>query len=77
MPTYSEIAQVVRALAGGYIKTCWIAHVKADYGLTRGVAANRYDPHRRVTPCPTWKRWFVEQALRELGVLANNAPPGF
>jgi hypothetical protein len=69
MPTYVQIADRVRVLGGGHVKTCWIAHVKADYGLTRGMAPNRHDPRGRVTPCPATKRPFIERALRDLAAI--------
>jgi hypothetical protein len=68
--TYSAIATRVRHLGGGYAKPCWIAHVKADNGLTRGQAPNRIDPISRVAPCPPAKRRFIERALRDLGLIS-------
>jgi hypothetical protein len=70
MTTYRQIADRVRQLGGGSVKTCWIAHAKADHGLTRGVAPNRLDPLSRVAPCPATKRPVIERALRDLGVIA-------
>lgn len=70
MITYHQIAARVRQLGGGYVKTCWIAHVKADHGLTRGLAPNRLDPESRVTPCPASKRPAIERALRDLRLIA-------
>lgn len=67
--TYSAIAARVRAIGGGYVKPCWIAHVKADNGLTRGTAPNRLHPETRVAPCPPAKRRYIEAALRDLGVM--------
>jgi hypothetical protein len=66
MATYSEIQAYVRSKHGFVVKTCWIAHVLADHGLTRGLAANRIDEERRVASCPPQKRAAIEQALQAL-----------
>ena len=71
MATYSQIQDHVRILGGRGVKTCWIAHVKSDYGLAKGQAPNRHDPKARVHPCPPEKRAVIEQALRELGMISN------
>lgn len=70
MPTYIEIADRVRSLGGGYVKTCWIAHVKSDFGLTRGTAPNRHHPLRRTHVCPPQKRAWIAFALGELGAFS-------
>ena len=70
MITYHQIAACVSQLGGGYVRPCWIAHVKADHGLTRGQAPNRLDPNSRAKPCPASKRPAIERALRDLGVVA-------
>jgi hypothetical protein len=69
MATYAETQAYIRYKHGFVLKTCWIAHVLADHGLTRGPAANRIDEKRRVAPCPPQKRATIEQALRALGRL--------
>ena len=71
MSTYRQIIQHIRARHGFVAQPCWIAHVKADYGLTRGVAPNRLSPIARVKPCPPHKRAAVERSLRELGLLPS------
>ena len=69
MATYVQIAMRVRDIGGGHVAPCHIAHVKADHMLTRGIAPNRHDPSRRVKPCPTFKRRYIEQALRDFGMI--------
>ena len=71
MSTYPEIANQVRAIGGGCVKTCWIADVKAQYGLTRGPAANRLNSSSRANPCPDQKRPFIAHALRDLHMILN------
>lgn len=68
MPTYKEIQYHVRRTQSFVPKTCWIADVKATYGLTTRIATNRADPRSRKHPCPTEKRAALEDAMRELGV---------
>jgi len=67
MATYQAIQLRVREQHGFLPKTCWIAHILSDYGLTRGMAPNRADPRQRVAPCPPNKRRAIEQVCRELG----------
>ena len=71
MATYREVQKHVRLQSGFVPKTCWIAHVKSDYGLTTRQAPNRHDPQQRVAPCPANKRAAIERALRELDVIAS------
>lgn len=71
MPTYREIQCHVKQRSGFVAKTCWIAHVLSDHGLTKRQAPNRADPTSRVHPCPAAKRAAIEEALRELGALAH------
>ena len=51
MATYEQIQECVRLTYGFVPKTCWIAHVKADLGLTGRLAPNRADSQRRKYPC--------------------------
>ena len=69
MATYPQISARACELGGRGIAPCHIAHVKADHGLTRGIAYNRQSASRRVKPCPASKRAYIEQALRDLGML--------
>lgn len=71
MTTYAEIIDHVRANFGFSPKTCWIADVKADYGLTRGVAPNRKSSALRLHPCPPSKRAAIERALAYFGLIAR------
>lgn len=69
MPTYKEIQTHTRSNYGFVPKTCWIAHVKADYGLTKRNAPNRQDAGNRLHPCPPSRRSDLEASMRELGIL--------
>jgi hypothetical protein len=71
MATYREIQLRTRVRHGFMPKTCWIAHVLSDHGLTTRQAANRADPHHRIAPCPPEKRHAIEQVCRELGRISN------
>lgn len=64
MATYRQIQDYVRRHAGCGLKTCWIAHVKDDHGLTGRVAWNRGCDGERRHPCPAGKRAVIEAALR-------------
>ena len=65
--TYAGIAKEVKRIGGFVPKTCWIAHVKSEVGLTTAVAPNRIDSKRRKYPCPPEKRPSIVDAMRRLG----------
>lgn len=64
MATYKQIQDRVKQQAGFVPKTCWIADIKARYGLTSRQAPNRFSPVSREQPCPGAKRAAIEGALR-------------
>jgi hypothetical protein len=66
-PTYADIAKEVHRLGGFVPKTCWIAHVKSDFGVTARSAPNRIDATRRKYPCPPQKRPVIVEAMKRLG----------
>lgn len=69
MAIYSMIDRWVRDHEGFATQPSWIAHVKADFGLTRRAAPNRRDNLRRVKPCPPDKRAGIVRALRNFGMV--------
>ena len=69
MAIYREIQNWVRAASGFVPKTSWIAHVKADRGLSDRAATNRFDHPTRVNPYPTTRRPAIEAALRHFGMV--------
>jgi len=68
MATYRQIQERVRTQAGWLPKTCWIAHVKSDFGLPVREAWNRTSSERQV-PCPTDKRPAIIAALQHFGMI--------
>ena len=71
MATYREIIRHIRKTEGFVAQTCWIADVKEQHGLTRGVAANRQGVGR-IKPCPPGKKAAIERALRHFGIIQNS-----
>lgn len=69
MATYKEIQEDIRDRHHVTIKTCWIADVKRQHGLTIKMASNRLDPMRAKYPCPEDKQAFIEESLRRFGCL--------
>jgi len=63
MATYKQIQDRVMATSGFVPKTCWIAHLKADYDLVKRPAPNRISEDRREHPCPETKRPAIAAAL--------------
>jgi hypothetical protein len=64
MATYRQIQDWVRQTRGFVPKTCWIAHVKSDLGLSMRRSVNHYSHPTRVNPCPGDRRQAIEAALR-------------
>lgn len=71
MPSYREIQEETKARFGFTPKTCWIADIKAEHGLTRGPAPNRIDWGARKHPCPAHRRTELITIMAELGVLST------
>jgi hypothetical protein len=69
--TYDVIRDETRRQYGFSPKSCWIAHVLADYGKTTRVAGNRLDPEKRAVPCPPHRRAALESVLRELSCIPS------
>lgn len=63
MATYRDIANYVIQNYGYTPKTCWIAHVKDLYGLTRGRSPNRISDQFKC-PCPPEKIPHITKALK-------------
>ena len=62
MPTYQQIAEGVRRRTGRTVRTCWIAEVKGELGLTTRVAWNR-GVGRGAPPCPDRYREAIRYCL--------------
>lgn len=69
MATYRQIQDFIRSRYGYVAKTCWIADVKSQYGLTSRQAPNRLSASERKHPCPLAKQSDIETALRHFGDL--------
>jgi hypothetical protein len=69
MATYKEIQARVKQHGGFVPKTCWIADVKSQYGLTTRQAPNRFSPVSREQPCPPERRAAIERALSHFGMI--------
>jgi hypothetical protein len=69
MARYKDIQEYVRAKNGFVPKSCWIAEVLSDHGLTKSVAPNRRDGTQRLHPCPVGKRPAIEGALKYFGMI--------
>jgi len=69
MPTYLEIQSFVYERHGFVAQTCWIADVKAEYGLTARIAPNRVNKSSRAKPCPDGKRKAIEEALKHFRMI--------
>ena len=69
MATYHAQIRDIRERHGFWAKPCWIADVRAAYGLTTRVAGNRIDSSRRKFPCPAHRRSAIEDSLRHFGMI--------
>ncbi len=68
MATYKQIQDHVRQRNGYVPKTCWIADIKSQHGLTTRRAPNRQS-NKRVHPCPVNKRADIEATFRHFGMI--------
>jgi hypothetical protein len=64
MATYKEIEEEIQKKHQITVKSCWIADIKRQYGLTTRIAYNRIDPRRVQNPCPECKREFIVEAFK-------------
>ena len=66
--TYDQIIapRSVRRLDGRTVKTCWIAEVKRELGLTRGHAST-WGKGKGEPPCPPWAREAIVRCLYDEG----------
>lgn len=69
MATYKEIQEYIKMRHGYVAKTCWIAHVKSELGISTRVAINRKDSDKRVYPCPADKHEDIVAALRHFNMI--------
>jgi len=69
LATYKEIQSEVRNRFLTYVRSCWIAEIKALYGLTRRIAHNRISPSGYKHPCPVEKRSMIETVLRHFQMI--------
>jgi hypothetical protein len=69
MATYKQIQAYVRQENLFIPKTCWIADVLSQHGLTRHAAVNRITLSSRKYPCPPEKHSGIENALRHFGMI--------
>ena len=51
--TYKKIQESYQKLYGATVKSCWIADVKRELGLTTRQAYNRINGEVAKYPCPT------------------------
>jgi hypothetical protein len=68
MATYKQIQDWIKQQYGFAPKTCWIADIKNQYGLTQRRAPNRKG-EIRVCPCPVDKMDAIRAALRYFGMI--------
>tara|TARA_R110001632_G_scaffold150788_2_gene268287 strand:- start:886 stop:1086 length:201 start_codon:yes stop_codon:yes gene_type:complete len=60
--TYKEIQIKAKKELGRTVKTCWIADVKRELGLTTRIADNRKSNSEVKYPCPDGpvKEWLLQ-----------------
>lgn len=69
MATYLQIQKQVQKQNSFTPKTCWIAHVLSDQGLTQTVAPNRESKAQRKYPCPPNRRPAIMAALKHFDMI--------
>jgi hypothetical protein len=66
---YKDIRGWVRTRYGYSVKTCWIADVMEQNGLSVRRAPNRFEVKHRANPCPVQKREPITEALRHYALI--------
>ena len=66
MPTYQQIVECVRRRTGRTVRTCCVAEVKRELGLTTRVAWNR-GHGRGAPPCPEVHKEAIRHCLAKPG----------
>jgi hypothetical protein len=69
MATYKEIQERIRKKHKITVRMCWIADIKRKDGLIIRKAWNRINPRRIQDPCPESKKGFIEEALKQFGMI--------
>ena len=70
MKTYTEIQHLVARILGvrpSSVKTCWVAEVKRELGLTRGSAPNT-GRGQRAPACPPKYKEAIWRVLSNEGI---------
>ena len=62
MATYKQIVECVKHRTGRTVKTCWVAEVKRELGLTTRVAWNR-GQGAGAPPCPARYKKAIRQCI--------------
>ena len=65
MATYKQIVECVKRLTGRTVKTCWVAEVKRELGLTTKAAWNR-GQGAGAPPCPARYKEAIRQCIEAL-----------
>jgi hypothetical protein len=68
MATYKEIQNYVKQKHGFQPKTCWIADVKFQCGISMREAPNRQS-EERTNPCPENKIDSIKDALKHFNMI--------
>ncbi len=69
MATYKAIQNYIKEKYNCSVKTCWIADMKEQFGITTRKAPNRISETQRVHPCPSEHKQKIEDAFRYFNML--------
>ena len=64
MPTYKQVAECVQRRIGRTVRSCWIAEVKRETGLTKNAAWNR-GQGKGAPPCPDAYKEAIRDCLAD------------
>lgn len=63
MATYKAIQNYIKDKYNCSVKTCWIADMKEQCGITTRKAPNRISESRRAYPCPVQNKDKIKAAF--------------
>ncbi|MDY0138847.1 MAG: hypothetical protein RBR50_04025 [Candidatus Izemoplasmatales bacterium] len=69
MATYKAIQNYIKDKYNCSVKTCWIADMKEQCGISTRKAPNRISESKRVYPCPIDHKLKIEDAFRYFKML--------
>ncbi len=73
MATYKAIQNYIKDKYNCSVKTCWIADMKEQCGITTRTAPNRKSEKSRVYPCPDQHKEKILESFSYYGMISMDS----